>query len=241
MADGGVTRGRALPWIVAAVAVVLALLAGSAAYRRYVQQYTVTRDDQGDAVGRVVAVAFQGLSALKVARISGTVQTTAEDTRGFGMLHSDLVMKAPFSVDYFVDVAGLSRRDMRWDADTRTLTLDVPAVTAAAPNIDEAHATLVTTRGVFVTRDAAQTLSRKASVKADGLARAEAAKPQFVAAARDNARRDLARLLTVPLAAAGVPAATVRVRFPDEIGTGPARGEQMDRSRSLRQVLGDGR
>jgi hypothetical protein len=235
------TRRARLAWLAAAVAAVLILFAGGAAYRRYLTQYTVTRDNQGDAVARVVAVAFEGRSVLEVARISGTLQTTAQDTRGFGLLSSDYVMKAPFSVEYSVDVSRLSRRDVRWDAASRTLTLDVPEVTTGQPNIDEAHATLVATRGLFVTRGAGETLSRKASVKADALARGEAAKPQFVGAARENARRDLAHLLAVPLAAAGVGGASVRVRFPDEVGTAPAAGEAMDRSRSLAQVFGERR
>lgn len=230
-----------LSWLVATAAIVIALLGASALYRRYVAQYTVTRDGSGDAVAQIVSVAFRGESALKVARISGTLQTVAQDTRGFGLLSSDRVMKAPFSVEYFVDVSHLSRRDVRWDAATRTLTLDVPQVTIGQPNIDESRATLVSTRGLFVTRGAADAMTHKASVKAEALAQIEAARPKFLAAARDNARRDLANLLSAPLAAAGTPATAVRVRFPDEVGTAPASAEPMDRSRSLRQVLGDGR
>lgn len=232
---------RWVPWLVAAVAVTVALLGASAVYRRYVQRYTVTRDEQGDAVARVVAVAFRGESALKVARISGTLQATAQDTRGFGLLSSDRVIKAPFSVEYSVDLSHLSRRDVRWDGATRTLTLDVPQVTAGDPNIDESRATLVATRGLLVTRGASEAMTHKASVKAQALARAEAARPDFLAAARDHARRDLADLLSVPLAAAGMPPATVRVRFPDEVGTAPAAGEPMDRSRSLAEVFGNAR
>ena len=229
---------RTATWLAAAVAVVIVLLGASALYRRYVQQYTVTRDESGDAVAQIVAVAFRGESALKVARISGTLQTVAQDTRGFGLLSSDRVMKAPFSVEYFVDVSRLSRRDIRWDAATATLTLDVPQVTIGAPNIDEAHATLVSTRGLFVTRGAGEALAHAASVKAEALAQREAARPQFLAAAREHARADLAALLSAPLAAAGTPAATVRVRFPDEVGTARS-GERMDRSRSLKQLFGD--
>lgn len=232
-------EARAFVRELAALAVAVAILiGGGVAWRHYTQSYTVDTDDQGDAVAHIVAVAFQGRSALQVARITGTLQTTAQDTRGFGMLTSDRVMKAPFSVEYFVDVAGLSRRDVRWDAATRTLTVDVPEVTVGDPNIDEARATLVSTRGLFVTRGAGDALSRKASVKAAGLARAEARKPQWIAAARANARRDLTALLRAPLDAAGTPPAAIRIRFPDETGTDPARGEPMDRSRSLKQVLG---
>lgn len=209
------------------------VFAGMAAWRHYNQQYVVERDDEGAAITSVVVARFAGASALKVGTLTGTVQASASDVRGMGMLHSDKVVKAPFSVDYFIDVARLRRQDLSWDATSRTLLVAVPDVTIGAPNVDEAARTVSETRGVYVTRGAADRLAQLVSQRAQGAAGTEARKTERLALARDNARRALASLLGAPLAAAGHGDVNVVLQFPWEGRRSP---EQMDRSRSLEQV-----
>lgn len=232
----GVTGPRRA--LLAALFVALALAAGYLAYQRYAERYVVERTDEGRAVSAVVSATFRRAGALKVGELTGTVQGTATDTRAFGMLTADKVVKAPFSVDYFVDVSRLTAHDYRWDARNRTLTVDAPDVTVGRVNVDEGARTLSRTRGLFVTRDAADALSLRASRASRRAAQAEAASPAQVALARQNARAVLARLLAAPLAAAGQGDVRVQVTFPFE-RRGPA--EHWDTTRSLQDVLGNAR
>ena len=228
-------NARAALSLAAVVALFLGvLMVGKVAYDRYDESYVVARRDDGQAVSEVVRATFAKASALKVGSLSGTVQSTATDTRGFGMLTSDRVMKAPFSVDYFVDVSRLTAQDYRWDSASRTLTIAAPDVTVGKVNVDEAGQTLAQTRGLFVTRKAGEELARRTSIGAQSTAQVEAQKPERITAARENARAALRNLVGAPLAAAGLGDVRVVVTFPYD-RTGPA--ERWDESRSVEDVL----
>lgn len=224
-------------WTIAVVAVLIAAAMAFAGWRWWNERYTVAVEDDGAAVTQVVAATLRGTSALKVATLSGIVQSSAADTRLGGLLSTNQVLKAPFTVDYFLNVQRLGARDLDWNADTRTLTVDAPDVTVAPPNIDEAHRYLVRTRGLIVTRGAAEELSRKTALGAARSAAAAANRPERVAQARESARRALGRLLSAPLAAAGLKVARVEVRFPDERNRST---ERWDTSRSPAEVLRGG-
>lgn len=221
-------------------AVLLALVAaavwlGKVGYDNVTDHYVVERADDGRAVTRVVRATFSRASTLKVGSLSGSVQATASDARLGGVLKTDRVVKAPFSVDYFLDVSRLRADDYRFDPVTRTLVVDAPDVRVGAANVDEARRTLSETRGLFVTRDAMEKLSQRTSDAAQRSAAAEAQKPERLAQARDNARRALRDLLAAPLAAAGVGDVRILVSFPYE-RTDP-NPQQWDRSRTPEQVL----
>lgn len=226
-----------------AVAVVLLLtlgIGGWMLWQRYEERYTVTTEpDSGQAVTRIITARLSGASALKVASLSGTLQATASDVRGFGWLRSDQVVKMPYSVDYFVDVGGIGEGQLSWSADTRTLVVDAPDVTVARPNIDEAARTLIETHGMYVTRDAAAALSQRVSAVAQARAEREARSPERLAQARELARAGLARLLAAPLAAAGEGDVRVVVTFPAERGA--RNGERWDVSTPPAEVLGNRR
>lgn len=225
--------GPALALLAVIVAIGAIVFAAQWAWNRYSERYTVERTDDGAAVTRIVAARFAGAGALKVGTLSGTVQATASDVRGFGMLQSDKVVKAPFSVDYFIDVSKLGSGDLAWNAASRTLVVEVPDVTVGAANVDEAARTLSQTRGLFVTRDAADRMGQLISRRAQAASAGEARKSERLALARDNARRALGRLLAAPLSAAGYGDVRVVLAFPWEGRRSP---EHWDRSRSLDQV-----
>lgn len=222
----------------AAVALSLLIVAafvGKALYDKVSDNYVVERKEDGSAVTKVVRATFSRASSLKVGSLSGNVQATASDSRLGGMLTSDRVVKAPFTVDYFVDVSRLREGDYRYDPDTRTLVIDAPDVSVGAVNVDEARRTLSETRGIFVSRDAMDTLSQRTSSAAQASAEAEAKKPERIAQARDNARRALAQLLAGPLEAAGVADPRIVVTFPYERGS----RQDWDRTKTVEQVLGN--
>lgn len=213
LASGGQLIGAA----VAVALVIGALFAGKAFYDRYTTDYVVTRRaDDGRAVTQVVSAIFARAARLEVGTLTGTVQATASDRRFAGLLQSDRVLKAPFSVDYTLDLSRMDAADYRYDPGTRTLVVDAPDVTVGDANVDEARRTLAETRGLFVTRGAMEELTRRVSAAAQSSAQGEARKPERLAQARDNARRALAGLLAPPLAAAGVRDVRVLVSFPYE-------------------------
>lgn len=224
--------GRNALAVALAVVIVVAALIG---YRRYTQDYTVATDDNGLAVARVVAGRLYGSSDLRVSRLSGTVQATAASSRWWGWLKASRVVKAPYEVDYFVDLRPLDPGDFRYDAKGRTLLVEVPDVVVGRPNVDEAHVTVDQTSGLFVGRDAMAQMQKRVSETATQVVAAKAREPQNIAKARENGRAALERLFAGTLSAAGLPV-TVKVRFAGE----PRRGDasQWDLTRSLQEVLG---
>ncbi|HEY0621835.1 DUF4230 domain-containing protein [Sphingomonas sp.] len=222
--------------IAAALALIVAVV--WILWDRYAETRMATLPEEGGApVTQIVTAKLTGTGTLKVAELSGIVQATASDVRGLGWLRSDQVVKMPYSVDYFVDLSKLRGRDLQWDAQSRTLIVDAPDVAPAPPNTDEGRRTLVETKGLFVTRAAAEALSQRTSIRAAAVAQKEASSPERMAQAREMGRRAVARLLAQPLTAAGLGDVRVVVTFPPERGA-QAR-EQWDVSRSPGQVMKD--
>ncbi|MGN6268778.1 MAG: DUF4230 domain-containing protein [Sphingomonas sp.] len=204
-------------WLVALAAAAIVVAAGVFVYGRVTERYVETKSEAGGpGVSQIVSARLVGLGTLEVAQLSGIVQATASDIRGFGWLRSDQVVKMPYSVGYFVDVSKIGADDLTWDADARTLVVDAPDVTVAPPNTDEGRRTLVKTSGLFVTRAAGEALSQRASLHAEAVASREAKSPERMAQAREHARRAIASLMAKPLAAAGFGNARVIVTFPPE-------------------------
>ena len=111
-----------------------------------------------------------------------------------------------------------------------------PDVTIGRPNIDEARRSTLATQGLFVTRGAADNLSRRAAQQANAAAVSEAAKPANIDKARDNARRAVAAMLETPLEVAGMGEVKVVVRLPQD---SPPDREQWDVGPSIAEVLAE--
>lgn len=227
---------RRLVLVLLALGLLAAGVAAYLAYRGYAEAYQVETEERA-AIARVVTSAFEGRSDLRVGTLTGTVQSVATDSRAFGMLNSDQVVKAPYSVDYFVDMSQIGLDDYIWDPKKRTLTVRLPAVEVGRANVDESRRTLVRTRGVFVTRGAGEKLAQANSARAQRLASAKAREPEQVARARERAKTVVASFLGAPLAAAGLNGVRIVTVFPDETARGDT--DQWDVTRSLREVLAD--
>ena len=204
-------------------------------WQQYDRDYVVATEDDGSAVTKIIAARFASTGSLKVSELSGTVQSTASDIRGFGWLKSDQVVKMPFSVDYFIETSTIGQNDLEWVPQSRTLIVNAPEITVARPNVDEARRTLVKTTGLFVTREAGEELSRRTSAYAQAKALSEARSPERIAQARENGRKALAALLGTPLKKMGYKEVRVLVTFPSER---PAQNrEQWDVTTPIDQVL----
>ena len=184
--DRNLTRDP-VRWLVALAAVAVIVAAGLWVYGRVAERYVETPSEAGGpGVSQIVSAKLTGMGRLEVAQLSGIVQATASDIRGFGWLRSDQVVKMPYSVGYFVDVSKIDPKDLTWDAEARTLVVDAPDVTVAQPNTDEGRSTLIKTSGLFVTRAAGEALSRRISLHAEAVASREAHSPERMAQAREH-------------------------------------------------------
>ena len=233
MADHLTGLGKLLVSLAIATAILVATFVG---YRYYTERYAISTDDDGVAVARVVAGRLYGSSDLRVSHLAGTVQSTASTTRMWGWLRYVRLIKAPYDVDYFVNLGALKSRDFRYDSRRRTLLVEVPDVVVGNPNVDESRVTLDTTTGFLPPRGAMAELQKMVSAKATTVVAAKAREPENMRKARENGRAALERLFAGSLDAAGLPV-TVTVRFAGEPRTGSS--ERWDLTRSLEEVLGN--
>jgi hypothetical protein len=157
-------------------------------------------------------------------------------------LSAQRTMILPGRVRYEVDLARLRDRDVAWSAGARRLDVTLPPIEVAGPEIDLTRVRQYDSGGLLLgLTDAGATLdvANRRAAQAELLRQARA--PAMLQIARDNARRDVARSFALPLKAAGLDP-QVRVRFADEPGFSAVGDDRpMERSRSLRAVLGLGR
>lgn len=183
----------------------------------------------------VLTVSFAKARALKVYTAKGTLQASSTDVNAIG-LPATQTTRAPFTVDYFVDLSRVGQGSYRWDAATKTIFVELPDVTIAEPNVDERRAA-VSQGGLWVSRGAGQRLQRSASVALANGATEAARKPERIEAARQSAIEGIGALTTAPLAAAGLTGVRVVARFPFD----RKPDERWDTSRPLSEVLGTAR
>ncbi|WBH15423.1 DUF4230 domain-containing protein [Sphingomonas radiodurans] len=206
-------------------------------YRYVTDERMVSVDRDGKATAQVVAATLFGRSDLRVGRLSGTVQGTAVSSRLWGWLNATQVVKAPFEVNYFVNVSQLGPRDFVMNDAGDRIVITVPDVTIERPNVDLARASLNDVQGAFVSRGAMVEMGSKVAASAQRAASDRANSLENRAKARDYARAAVERLFTGALRAARVDA-QVSVRF---AGDPLPSGERWDVSRSLEEVLGTNR
>lgn len=211
----------------AALSVAVALITYSCA-RRGIREST-----ENQAIAGVISGTFTKSRSLKVGELTGEVQAMSDDARLGDLLYSGARMRAPYTIEYFIDLSKVSLDSVRLNANRRTLLVTIPDVTVGKPRIAVEGMTLEQ-RGLFVTRDASAALVRGAVGKANGFAMSRARMPDMLGQARENGRRAVADLLQVPLRAIGRGDVTVAVRYASE---GGASRELMDGSTPIAEVL----
>lgn len=204
-------------------------LAGVAAwqYRRAEQ----AERQLGLDAARVLDAVFTQARELRVARLTGTA--LARSTNQGTIFRSEQETRAPFAVDYMLDLRRIGADDYRWDAERRIMTVRVPDVSVEAPAIDMAHAE-VRQQGPWISSRAGIALQRQASERLALTAEQRSRSDANMAAARRAAAAAVADFIRQPLAAAGYRDVRVVVRFPWE---GEPSAEQWDRSRRIDEVL----
>lgn len=174
---------------------------------------------EGDIVGTSL-VAFERQNELTVFSsrfdvVAESVSTPSVGPFAVDALQSRQAMIVPATVEYRLDLSQMERGDFRWDAETQTLDVTLPALEVSPPNLNEAEARYFT-EGVWVSRDASQSLSRNNSQQAARRAVSFAENPEVMSLARSAARTAVRQNLAIPLDVAGFGDVEVRVRFEDE-------------------------
>lgn len=209
-ADLATRNGGILPWIV--VALMAAALAWLA-WEKWGPQ------DQGDIVATSM-LAFEKQNSLTVFSSRFDVVAESTSTPSIGPLEIDALesrqaMIVPATVEYRLDLSAMNRDAFAWDETRQTLRVDLPALAVSTPNLNEAQARYFTD-GIWVSRDASQSLSRSNSAIATRRAVEFASNAEVMGLARTAAREAVRQNLAIPLQVAGFGDVRVTVGFEDE-------------------------
>jgi len=142
----------------------------------------------------------------------------------------------PGSVRYELDMARLKADDVRWNADTNTLYVEMPAIEIARPEVHIDQIQTYDNGGILMALTDAENVLDKVNRKkgVEELAR-QAQNPAQMRLAREAARRAVRHNFAVPLQAAGVEA-KIDAFFPYERSR---YKERWDYSRPIREVLAE--
>ncbi|WP_395623581.1 DUF4230 domain-containing protein [Sphingomonas daechungensis] len=144
---------------------------------------------------------------------------SSEQERLGGLVSTERTLILPGNVRYEVDLSKLEPEDVRWDAGSQTLSVRIPDVEIAGPEVDLNAAREYGSGGVLATLTNAETeldSTNRARAVADLRKQAQAELPMRLA--RDSARQAIERSFSMPLKAAGFDNAKVVAKFAFEEG-----------------------
>ena len=171
------------------------------------------------------------LSAFAARFVAVSTSTQSQ----FG-LQAKKTLIMPGLVDYRVDLAKLTARDVTWDAGSKTLGVVLPPVEVSQPQIDLTQIREYGEGGILsaiTDADAKLEAANRAAAQGELVRQAHESVPMKLA--RDATRRAVERSFAMPLRAAGLDA-TVKVRFADEARDS---SEVWDTTKSIAEVLGN--
>ena len=172
-----------------------------------------------------------------VARYVSVVSSRQE--RLGGLVSSERTLILPGDVRYELDLAQLGPENVQWDASSNTLSVTLPEIEIAGPEVDLAAAREYGENGVLsAITDADQALDRNNRARAIADLRKQAGAAVPMRLAREAGRQAVERSFALPLQAAGFDNAKVVARYPTE---GSPVTEPLDRSRSYNDVLDEAR
>lgn len=198
-------RVQALPWLLFIATLALAAWLG---WRAFGPQ------DNGDPLATSL-VAFEKQNRLTVFSAQLSPVVASSDSRLFGALQSRQVAVIPARVDYTLDLSRMDRTRLQWDEAASTLSVQLPALTVGRPNLDEGRAQYLR-EGIWITREAQDTLTRANTRLAEQQAVQQAGNPVLLGMARNAAKDAIRQNLAIPLQVAGFGKVKVEVRFDGE-------------------------
>jgi hypothetical protein len=171
-----------------------------------------------------------------VARYVSVVSSS--DSRLGGLLTAERTLILPGDVRYELDLSKLGPGDVRWDGGSGTLSVRLPDIEIAGPEVDLHAAREYGAGGVLgALTDASGALDQANRDRAVADLRKQASAEVPMRLAREAGRQAIERSFALPLQAAGFKDAKVVARYPAEGDGGPA--EYLDHSRSYNEVLRD--
>ncbi len=170
-----------------------------------------------------------------VARYVSVVSSRQEQLGG--LVSSERTLILPGDVRYELDLAQLDGDDVQWNASSNTLSVTLPEIEIAGPEVDLAAAREYGEGGVLsAVTNADQLLDRTNRTRAVTDLRKQAMAPMPMRLAREAGRQAVERSFALPLQAAGFDNAKVVARYRTE---GSPVTEPLDRSRSYNDVLSE--
>ena len=150
------------------------------------------------------------------------VSVTSSRQEKFG-LAAERTLILPGTVRYELDLAKIERDDLDWDGSAKTLTVRLPNVEIAGPEVDLKAAREYGSGGILsAISDAENRLDTANRGLAIADLRKQAGAPTPMRLAREAARVAVERSFAMPLQAAGVDDAKVVARFADEPSDKPS-------------------
>lgn len=163
------------------------------------------------------------------------VSVTTSTVSRFG-LSSKRTLILPGDVRYELDLSKLQPSDVRWDKATSTLSVRLPEIEIAGPDVDLNAAQEYGEGGVLsALTNAEDTLDKANRAKAVEDLRKQASAGVPMRLAREAARQAVERSFAMPLQAAGFSDVKVNASFATD-GV-PLGGERIEQSRSYNEVL----
>lgn len=165
------------------------------------------------------------------------VSVTSSRQEKFG-LSAERTLILPGTVRYELDLAKIDHGDLDWDQTTRTLSVRLPDIEIAGPEVDLKAAREYGSGGILSAITDAETKLDDAN---RGLAvadlRKQAAAPTPMRLAREAARDAVERSFAMPLTAAGIDGAQVVARFGNEEND----PSYLDRSATYNEAIAEAR
>ena len=223
-----------LPLLIGAVAIAL-LLGIALAGAGLVDRILGGPDPKVIATSSLESMRAQNRLVVFVARYVSV--TSARQSR-FG-LSAERTLILPGDVRYELDLSKLNQKDVQWDSSSNTLSVQLPDVEIAGPDVDLASAREYGSGGILSavtnTEDRLDQANRARAV-ADLRNQAKGEVPMRLA--RQAARQAVERSFAMPLQAAGFEDAKVVARFAGEAREDPS---YLDRSTSYNQAIEEAR
>jgi hypothetical protein len=146
------------------------------------------------------------------------VSVTSANTSRLGF-STERTLILPGDVRYELDLSKLTQKDVKWDSGSNTLTVRLPDIEIAGPEVDLAHAREYGSGGVLAAvTNVENKLDQANRAKAVTDLRQQAKGEVPMHLAREAARQAVERSFAMPLKAAGFDNAKVVARFADEGG-----------------------
>ena len=171
-----------------------------------------------------------------IAFVARYVSVTTSTTSQFG-LSTKRTLILPGDVRYELDLAKLQPDDVTWDASSQTLSVQLPEIEIAGPDVDLNAAQEYGAGGVLsALTNADETLDSANRAKAVADLRKQAQGPMQMRLAHQAARAAVERSFAMPLVAAGFKDAKVIARFPTE---GTDEASYVDLSTPYEQAINE--